>query len=259
MCFRLDAEPPMPPISGGSTRGEELVLTSMDGTKFGAFAGHVIDGTAPSPSGIVILPDVRGLYTFYRQLALRFASAGIEAITIDYFGRTAGLTPRDDDFDFMSHVMQTRPETVAADVASGVAYLRTTPGGAQRAIFTVGFCFGGGNSFMQAANKLGLAGVIGFYGSPRARQEGQQGPIDRVAEFTCPVLGLFGGADAGIPQDSVQAFDAALSQAGVRHEIVVYPGAPHSFFDRKQEEFASESADSWQRILGFIARNTPPA
>jgi carboxymethylenebutenolidase len=257
MCFSLDADPPIPPISGGAVRGEELVLAASDGTRFNAYAGHVLTGATPSPSGIVILPDVRGLFRFYRDLALRFAGAGVEAVAIDYFGRTAGLAPRDDDFDFWPHVQQTRPETVAADVASAVAYLRQAPGAAQRAIFTVGFCFGGGNSFVQAGNNLGLAGVIGFYGSPRARQEGQRGPIDRVAEFTCPVLGLFGGADQGIPVESVRDFDAALAQTGVEHEIVIYDGAPHSFFDRKQEEYAKESADAWQRMLAFIARNTP--
>ncbi len=111
MCFSLDAEPPTPPISGGAVRGEELVLTSPDGTKFNAYAGHVLAGATPPRSGIVILPDVRGLYRFYRDLALRFASAGVESVAIDYFGRTAGLTPRDDDFDFWPHVQQTRPET----------------------------------------------------------------------------------------------------------------------------------------------------
>jgi carboxymethylenebutenolidase len=259
MCFRLDAEPPTPPISGGAVRGEEMVLTSMDGTKFNAYAGHVVSGATPSRSGIVILPDVRGLFSFYRDVALRFASAGVEALAIDYFGRTAGITPRDDDFDYMPHVMQTRAEQISADVASAVATLRKSPGAAQRAIFTVGFCFGGSNSFMQAANKHGLAGVIGFYGFPRSRQEGRPGPIDRVREFECPVLGLFGGADQGIPVELVQEFDQAMGAAGVEHETVIYEGAPHSFFDRKQEEYAKESDDAWRRMLAFIQAHTPHA
>jgi carboxymethylenebutenolidase len=66
------------------------------------------------------------------------------------------------------------------------------------------------------------------------------------------VLGLFGGADEAIPQEQVDEFEAALSQAGVEQEIHVYPGAPHSFFDKKQDEFADESEDAWRRILGFL-------
>jgi carboxymethylenebutenolidase len=73
------------------------------------------------------------------------------------------------------------------------------------------------------------------------------------------VLGIFGGADQGISADAVETFEAALSAAGVPNEIVTYPGAPHSFFDRKQEDFAQASADAWERVLEFIRANTPAA
>jgi carboxymethylenebutenolidase len=66
------------------------------------------------------------------------------------------------------------------------------------------------------------------------------------------VLGLFGGSDPGIPAEQVQALDAALDQSGVEHTIVSYPGAPHSFFDRKAEQFAEESRDAWHRLLDFV-------
>jgi carboxymethylenebutenolidase len=67
-----------------------------------------------------------------------------------------------------------------------------------------------------------------------------------------------GGADAGIPIEEVRAFERALEEAGVEHEVVVYDGAPHSFFDRKQEEFADASEDAWKRTLDFIRRNARP-
>ena len=76
--------------------------------------------------------------------------------------------------------------------------------------------------------------------------------------MSCPVLGLFGGADQAIPVEQVEAFDSALDEAGVDHEIHVYPGAPHSFFDKKQDEFAAESADAWRRILGFLMQVREP-
>lgn len=252
MCFELNAEPPVA-SNAGAARGEDLVLNSADGTRFAAYAAHA---GSPRGAGIVILPDVRGLFRFYKELALRFAEAGVEAVAIDYFGRTAGLTARDEQFESMPHVMQTRQETLAADVAAAVAYLRGLPN-APRSIFTVGFCFGGSTSFHQAANKHGLAGVIGFYGNPIGPSRiGGLPPIERVEEFSCPVLGLFGGADAGIPPESVQQFDLALTHARVEHELVTYPGAPHSFFDRTQEKYATESADAWQRMLVFIAAHT---
>lgn len=256
MCFDVDSQPPIAPLQGLLVRTEELVLTAFDGTRFNAFAAHS-DSPTPSNTAIVIMPDVRGLFSFYRELAKRFAEAGIDAVAIDYFGRTAGLDPREDSFDYMPHVMQTTPETVTMDVASAVAYLRGMPGSGPRAIFTVGFCFGGHHSFLQAANHHGLAGVVGFYGSPMPRQGATVGPIQRIDEFECPVLGLFGGTDQGIPQDSINAFDEALTNAHIEHELIVYPNAPHSFFDRKQDEFAKESAESWRLMLDFIAKYTP--
>jgi len=258
MCFDVDAQPPIQPLLGSDAQGEDITLTAADGTPFAAYAARA-DSSAASGAGIVILPDVRGLFQFYKDLALRFAEAGVAAVVIDYFARTAGVATRGDDFDYMPHVQQTQAATLNADIAGAVAYLRGQrgpSGAAPSAIFTVGFCFGGGLSYNQAANQLGLAGVIGFYGSPTRERSGAPAPIDQAQAFACPVLGFFGGADQGIPAADAQKFDAALAAAGVAHEIVVYPGAPHSFFDRKQAEFAKESDDAWRRSLAFIAANT---
>jgi carboxymethylenebutenolidase len=256
MCYDLDAQPPAPPVSGTAASSGDLELTSADGTRVAAFAARA---GAPTGAGIVILPDVRGLFQFYIDLAVRFAEAGVDAVTIDYFARTAAGVPRDESFDFMSHVEKTRPENISNDVAAAVAYLRSSAGGAARAVFTVGFCFGGSYSFQQAANKHGLAGVIGFYGPPKRRRGDAPAPIERVNEFECPVLGLFGGADPSIPESDVRDYDEALTRAGVEHELHVYPGAPHSFFDRLQAEYADASRDAWARTLAFIAAHTPRA
>jgi len=243
MCFPFNAIVPDLPagfqVIAGGAAGEHLTLTSADGTEFSAFLAR-----AEGPTGVVVLPDVRGLFRFYQQLAERFAAAGHPAIAIDYFGRTAGLGPRDEDFEYMPHVTQTRPETVAQDVAAAIEALD-----AERAI-TVGFCFGGAQSFMQAAeDHPRLAGVVGFYGS--LKREGQRWALDRAPDAKVPVLGLFAGADQNITRDQVQAFDDALP---VEHEIHIYEGAPHSFFDRRQDQYQSESQDAWERILGFISK-----
>jgi carboxymethylenebutenolidase len=257
MCFDLDARPPAPPIFGAAASSSDLVLQAADGTRFAAFAARA--GT-PGGAGIVILPDVRGLHQFYKDLAVRFAEAGVESVAIDYFGRTAGLTARDESFEYMPHVRQTTRPQIAADVAAAVAYLRSSAGGAPRSIFTVGFCFGGDASWTQAANGHGLAGAIGFYGSPTvSRGDGVPSVMARVSEFACPILGLFGGADPGIPASDVQAFDDALTRAGMPHELHTYEGAPHSFFDRRATDYAAASEDAWRRMLGFIAANTPGA
>ena len=203
----------------------------------------------------MILPDVRGLYRFYEELALRFAERGHAAIAIDYFGRTAGAEKRDDDFEYMPHVEQTTADGIQADVAAAVARLRAD---GATSIFTVGFCFGGRNSWLSAAGGHGLAGAIGFYGRPGPGRDGSAGPAQRAAELQAPILALMGGADQGIPVEDVRAFERALDEAGVEHEIAIYEGAPHSFFDRKFEEFADPSEDAWQRVLAFVTQRTGP-
>src|ERR671939_1551738 len=147
MCFELDSLPPIPALSGAAVSHEDLVLEAADGARFAAFAAHPDE---PSGAGVVILPDVRGLYRFYEELALRFAERGIAAVVIDYFGRTAGVGKRDDDFPYMEHVQQTTPDQIQADVRAAVEYLRSPDGGSCRAVFTVGFCFGGRNSWLAA-------------------------------------------------------------------------------------------------------------
>jgi carboxymethylenebutenolidase len=248
MCFDLDSAPPIPPISGAAVSHDDLVLDATDGNRFAAF---LATPEGPSSVGIVILPDVRGLYRFYEELALRFAERGYAALAFDYFGRTAGTEKRDDDFEYMPHVQQTTPAGVQADVAACVAHLGES--GAE-AVFTIGFCFGGRNSWLASAGGHGLAGAIGFYGRPGPGNDGSPGPIQRAGEMTAPILALQGGDDPGIPVEDSQAFDAALTAAGVEHEVVIYDGAPHSFFDRKYEEFAAESEDAWNRVLAFVGR-----
>jgi carboxymethylenebutenolidase len=247
MCFELDSEPPVRRIAGAAVSHEDLLLASADGARFAAF---LAEPDAPAATGIVILPDVRGLYAFYEELALRFAERGSVAIAFDYFGRTAGVDKRPDDWDYMSHVRQTTQEGVQHDVGACVAELRRR---GARAIFSVGFCFGGRHSWLAAAARHGLAGAVGFYGMPASRESGP-GPLDVADRMECPILALQAGDDQHITAEVNEAFDAALSAAGVEHEVVTYPRAPHSFFDRKQEQFADASEDAWRRVLEFVDR-----
>jgi carboxymethylenebutenolidase len=172
---------------------------------------------------------------------------------MDYFGRTAGLTPRDDAFEFRPHVEKLQLQTVWADATTALKHLRANTQTGPAA-FTLGFCMGGGLSLYTATGNFGLAGVIAFYAGLGRKWDEDKGSVLEAARYThTPVLGLFGGADAGIPPDQVQALDQTLDQTGVEHEIVTYPGAPHSFFDRRATEHAEACADAWQRILRFIA------
>ena len=170
MCFDLDSTPPIPVIAGAAVSHDDLVLEAADGNRFAAFAARPDEPTA---TGVVVLPDVRGLYRFYEELALRFAERGIAAVAIDYFGRTAGIVE--------ARRRLPVPGARRADDARGNPGRRRGGGRATSAsegatsVFTVGFCFGGRNSWLAAAGGHGLAGAVGFYGQAGRRATASRG------------------------------------------------------------------------------------
>jgi carboxymethylenebutenolidase len=247
MCHDHDSRPPIAPIAGGALDGRRVALTAPDGNTLASFRARPRE---PRGVGVVILPDVRGLHPFYEELALRFAEHGIDAVAIDYYGRTASTDERGEGFEHMPHAERTTWSGIAADIAAGVDGLRRDD---VASAFTIGFCMGGRMSFLASTLGLDLAGVIGLYGTLQGPwRNDAPAPLDRLDEVGAPVLGLFGGGDAGITPDAVAAFERGLTERGVDHRIVTYPDAPHSFFDRKAVDHARASAAAWDEILGFI-------
>jgi carboxymethylenebutenolidase len=242
MCYGNESSPPEHGVGGEVASEEDLVLTSADGTRFQARLARPAD---PNGKGVVILPDVRGLYSFYCALARKFAEAGIEAIAIDYFGRTAGTDPRPADFDWQSHLRQVDFDKVSVDAAQAIAHLRAL--GTVTSVFTVGFCFGGSMSWRQSAEQEGLAGAIGFYGAPG--RVGAGGTI--VPRMKAPLLMLLAGADV-VPAEDHAALQEELEQHGIQRRVVTYEGAPHSFFDRTYDEWQEACSDSWRQMFAFM-------
>ena len=249
MCVDHDARLPALPEGSHSTSHDGLVLTAADDNRFNAFAARPTSES--SNKSVLVLPDVRGLFGFYEDLACQFAAHGYPSLAIDYFGRTAGTDARSESFAFMDHIAQTTSAGLNADIAAGVGHLRSTESSSE--VYVVGFCFGGNIAWGAATHGHGLAGAIGFYGKPEADRPAGDGPIwDRCHLIECKVLALFGGADPGIPPENIERFRRALDAAKVANEVVSYPDAPHSFFDRSQDEFTTESRDAWDRMVSFI-------
>jgi carboxymethylenebutenolidase len=249
MCFDDDSHPPIDVADPVDIHALEVRLTSEDGAEPLAYFA---EPEGYSDGQVVILPDVRGLHGFYRELCERFAESGVRALALDYFSRTAESDTRDDSFDYAPHVGAMTPETFEMDLRAAAAYLRQ---GEQSAMptFTVGFCMGGSLSFYAATLGLQFTGVVGFYAGLTRTRGAVTPAVDFGERIASPLLGLFGGADEGIPVEDIDRFDEALDRAGVLHELVIYPGAPHSFFDRKAGEFAEASADAWRKVQTFIA------
>lgn len=242
MCYGDDARPPLPPVRGGADDRGDMTLTAADGTELMAYYAHP---DLPSNKGMIVLPDVRGLHHFYKELTVRFAEAGFHAVAIDYFARTAETPDRGEDFPFRDHVAQMKPESTDADIAAAAAWLRALPGARVSALFTVGFCMGGAISWRESASGLDLAGCIGFYGVP-SRVE------DRIDAMKSPLLILAAGQDF-TPVEQVEEFAAKVRGRGVEVQMKVYPDAPHSFFDRAFDEHQQACDDAWRQTLDFTA------
>ncbi|WP_163509291.1 dienelactone hydrolase family protein [Fodinicola acaciae] len=247
MCYERDAKPPSAGRPQTGITAEPVVLTSSDGASFAAYLAQPLENPA---AGVLVQTDNKGLSGFYEQLCQRLAEQGHPALAIDFFGRTAGV-----DYphhgDIWPHLRALTRDGIFADMRAGIAKLREI--GCQTVV-SLGFCMGGRFAFYTALPEFGVAGVIGLYGFP-GELNGKPGPTQEAAGFRVPILGLFGGADDGIGPDVIAAFDQALE---TEHEFIVYPGAPHGFFELDQAEFADAQQDAWRRILDFLRRRIRP-
>ncbi|WP_233488593.1 dienelactone hydrolase family protein [Blastococcus sp. TF02-9] len=225
---------------------ESLTLTSADGTPFAA-AYAAPEGTPGA--GVVVLPDIRGLHPYYVALAERFAEAGVAAVAVDWFGRTAGVPDggtRGEDFDWQAHIPQTTADGIDADIVSAMAALRERHG-ADLPVVTVGFCFGGSHSWRQSGGDLGLAGCAGFYGRPSLVG-------DAADRAHLPTVMLIAGADQATPVEDQLALAERMRDAGADVDAPVYDGAPHSFFDRAYGDWSEACQDAWAHVLALTDR-----
>jgi carboxymethylenebutenolidase len=246
VCHDHDSRPHAPPRAGAVAVRASLTLTSADGTVFSAACALPAE---PPRTGVVILPDVRGLHPYYVALAERFAEAGTAAVAIDWFGRTAGLCDggtRGPDFDWQTHLPHTTPEGIDADITAAIAAVREHTATALPVV-TVGFCFGGSHSWRQSGGTLDLAGCAGFYGKPSVVG-------DAVERAHLPTVMLIAGADQATPVAEQLRLAETMRTAGAEVDATVYAGAPHSFFDRAFGEWEEACRDAWLHVLALTDR-----
>lgn len=246
MCHDHDSRPPTPPRTGEVADRASLTLTAADGTRFAA--AYAAPAGTPR-TGVVVLPDIRGLHPYYVALAERFAEAGVAAVAIDWFGRTAGVPEegtRGEDFGWQEHIPQTTTAGIDADIAAAIAALRDRHG-ADLPVVTVGFCFGGSHSWRQSGGDLALAGCAGFYGRPALVG-------DAATRAALPTVMLIAGADAATPVEDQLALADTMRAAGAEVDAPVYDGAPHSFFDRAYGDWSDACRDAWEHVLALTDR-----
>lgn len=246
MCHDNDSRPPAPPQIGPVGAHGVTELSSQSNKAISA-AYAMPDGRPRA--GIVVLPDVRGLHPYYIELTQRLAEAGLAAVAVDYFSRTAeSAVPhgRPDDFNWRELLPLVTNDDVDADTSVAIEFLRSRTR-EDLPVLTLGFCFGGSNAWRQSSSQLDLVGCMGFYGQPVRVG-------DAALHAAIPTLLLIAGADTASTPESQRDLAQVMREAGAYVQDIVYPDAPHSFFDRSYAQWADTCSDAWLRILEFIER-----
>ena len=155
----------------------------------------------------------------------------------------------------MALLGQLDADEMIADARAAVAFLRGRDDVTDK-VGAMGFCIGGHMTYLAAA-ETDVDAAASFYGGGIAAPEGPGGKaatVSRTSKIRGRILCLFGAEDGMIPQDQVARIQEALSEAGVRHEVVVYPGADHGFFCDQRGTYQKEAAaDAWQRVKALFA------
>ena len=201
-------------------------------------------GEGPFPT-VIMIHEFWGLNESIVSKADLLAEEGYFVIAPDTFrGSTTGWIPR-----AIYQVVSARPENVNTDLDSVYAWLEAQQDVDADQIAIAGFCYGGRTSLAYSLHNSQLAATVLFYGSPETDPE-------ILKTLPGPVLGIFGGADQSIPVDQVNAFDAALTEAGVLHEVTIYEGQPHAFVkDAAGIQAGGAQGEAWDEMLSFLEEN----
>ena len=231
----------------GADRLDNIANTTIPGANGGPDVRAYVakpEGEGAFPT-VIMIHEFWGLNESIVGMADLLAEEGYLVIAPDTFrGSTTTWIPH-----AIYQVISTQPEDVNADIDSVYAWLESQPDVDSNRIAIAGFCFGGRTSLTYSLHNSELAATVIFYGSPETDPE-------ILKKLPGPVLGIFGGADQTIPVAQVNAFDAALSEAGVPHEVTIYEGQPHAFVKEAQGiKAGGAQGEAWNQMLAFLEAN----
>jgi carboxymethylenebutenolidase len=250
---------------------QTVVTTPSDGLLAGAVQidvnGFALPAYRAAPVGVknapvvLVVPEIFGLHAHIADVARRLARLGYLAIAPDLMARQGDATQIADMAQLMANIVSKVPDAqVMADLDATVAWAARNGGDIDRLAIT-GFCWGGRITWLYTAHQPKVKAGVAWYG----RLVGQSSPltpvhpVDVAAKLNAPVLGLYGGADTGIPLATVDAMKAALDSASApakSSQFVIYPDTPHAFHADYRPSFRKEAAqDGWQRLTQWLKQN----
>ena len=255
--------------------GQTVITTDAEGLEAGEVKIPVADGEIPAYRAMpskgkkfpvaIVVQEIFGVHEHIKDVCRRFAKLGHMAIAPALYARqgdVSGLAME----DVMKVVAKVPDSQVMSDLDSTIAYARSTGKTDAKRVGITGFCWGGRIVWLYAAHNKDLDAGVAWYGRLVARADAKPNPltprqpVDVVDELKAPVLGLYGGKDTGIPQESVERMRAALkkskSKAAQKSDIVVYPDAGHGFHADYRPSYDKEAAaDGWRRLQDWLKRH----
>lgn len=243
---------------------QTMITTDTQGLTAGEVKIPTKDGEMPAyramPAGktglptVLVVQEVFGVHEHIRDVTRRLAKQGYLAIAPELYARQGDPTKYTDTGALMKEVVSKVSDAqVMADLDAAAAWAAKNGGAGKLGI--TGFCWGGRITLLYAAHNPNLAAAVAWYGpTARAYYAGDKTPLDVAAQIKAPVLGLYGGADGGIPNDTVEKMGAALKAAGnTRSEIVIFPNMPHAFHADYRPSYRKEAADDgWKRLTAWF-------
>jgi carboxymethylenebutenolidase len=248
-------------LAAGPLQAQSIVTTDTAGLTAGMVTVKVRDGDMPAyrakpanvanPPVVLVAMEIFGLHEYIKDVCRRVAKAGALAVAPDYYFRQMDLTKATGGMQQILPVVNAKSDAeMFADLDATVRWAKTDGGNTDRLGIT-GFCRGGRTSWMYSAHNPNVKAAVPFYGPVVGAQNPvtPQQAMDVVPKIRAAVLGLYGGADAGIPNDTVEKIRDAMKAAGKTVEIIIYPDQPHGFHADYRPSYRKDTAEDAQRRM----------
>jgi carboxymethylenebutenolidase len=246
----------------------ETITTDTEGLTAGEVKVPVSDGEIPAYRAmpakggpfptVLVVQEIFGVHEHIKDVCRRFAKLGYFAIAPEMYARQGDVSKLDKFPDILKIVSQVPDKQVMADLDAAVGYAKATGKADTSKLAITGFCWGGRIVWLYSAHNPNVKAGVAWYGRivGQASPLQPKHPIDLAADLKAPVLGLYGGADDGIPVATVEKMREALKAAGKPGEIIVYPDTPHGFHADYRPTYRKEQAeDGWKKLLAWFKKN----
>ena len=246
----------------------DVITTDSNGLEAGEVKIAVADGeipgyrAMPAKGGpfpvVLVVQEIFGVHEHIKDICRRFAKLGYFAVAPELYARQGDVSMLEDFAAIIKIVSKVPDKQVMDDLDATVTWAKGTGKADTSKLGITGFCWGGRIVWLYSAHNPDLKAGVAWYGRLKSDTDDlhPKHPLDMVEDLKAPVLGLYGGADNGIPVATVNAMSEAIKKAGKPSEIILYPDTPHGFYADYRPSYRKEKADDgWQRLLAWFKNN----